>query len=315
MASSLRNATSFESLFYTICLPWHSRFEHWAGFHQSPLWQWQMLHSSTFTSMPAGIMVVPAKQFGPGTHTYIDQLIKSERLSFSRPSPLVIKIQPPKPWMNRSHHSYQLIIKEFSSHLHKGKLSTLLSFCTQVIFSMCISLFVFCFKRSSAQKMLLSITEYMQFSEVLRITLYLLYIWGCKACRSVPWNSSRGLTWSVSGDVPSGLSPRFLWWVWDNELAHSSFSTTPSQFLESPACFLITMNNSWPDDLFISQTSFVRGSFDFYKWSSFNLLAISFFFFFLRMTQMAGFWKWAGILFYFFRFRKALLKNVVACSL
>lgn len=49
-----------------------------------------------------------------------------------------------------------------------------------------------------------------------------------------------------------------------------------AQFLESPACFLIIMNNSWPDDLFMSQTSFVRSSFDFYKWSSFNLLAILF---------------------------------------
>lgn len=50
---------------YRACLPWHSRLEHCAGFHQSPLWQWQMLQSSTFTSMPAGIIVVPAKQFGP----------------------------------------------------------------------------------------------------------------------------------------------------------------------------------------------------------------------------------------------------------
>jgi len=54
---------------YRACLPWHSRLEHCAGFHQSPLWQWQMLQSSTFTSMPAGIIVVPAKQFGPAkTH-------------------------------------------------------------------------------------------------------------------------------------------------------------------------------------------------------------------------------------------------------
>lgn len=50
---------------YRACLPWHSRLEHCAGFHQSPLWQWQMLQSSTFTSMPAGIIVVPAKQLGP----------------------------------------------------------------------------------------------------------------------------------------------------------------------------------------------------------------------------------------------------------
>lgn len=50
---------------YSACLPWHSRLEHCAGFHQSPLWQWQMLQSSTFTSMPAGMMVVPAKQLGP----------------------------------------------------------------------------------------------------------------------------------------------------------------------------------------------------------------------------------------------------------
>lgn len=24
---------------YAVGLPWHSRLEHWAGFHQSPLWQ------------------------------------------------------------------------------------------------------------------------------------------------------------------------------------------------------------------------------------------------------------------------------------
>lgn len=72
IASSPRNSSSVGDFSYTVCLPWHSRFEHWAGFHQSPLWQWQMLHSSTFTSMPAGIIVVPAKQFGPGTHIYVD---------------------------------------------------------------------------------------------------------------------------------------------------------------------------------------------------------------------------------------------------
>lgn len=56
---------------YRACLPWHSRLEHCAGFHQSPLWQWQMLQSSTFTSMPAGMMVVPAKQLGPvGTQAH-----------------------------------------------------------------------------------------------------------------------------------------------------------------------------------------------------------------------------------------------------
>lgn len=43
----------------------HSRRKHCAGFHQSPLWQRQMVQSSTFTSIPAGMIVVPAKQFGP----------------------------------------------------------------------------------------------------------------------------------------------------------------------------------------------------------------------------------------------------------
>lgn len=43
----------------------HSRLKHCAGFHQSPLWQRQMVQSSTFTSIPAGMIVVPAKQFGP----------------------------------------------------------------------------------------------------------------------------------------------------------------------------------------------------------------------------------------------------------
>lgn len=78
--------------------------------------------------------------------------------------------------------------------------------------------------------------------------------------------------------VSCGLSSRFPWWVWDNELAHSLVSAlSQALFLESPACFLIIMNNSWRDDLFMSQTSFVRSSFDFYKWSSFNLLDIYFF--------------------------------------
>lgn len=43
----------------------HSRRKHCACFHQSPLWQRQMVQSSTFTSIPAGMIVVPAKQFGP----------------------------------------------------------------------------------------------------------------------------------------------------------------------------------------------------------------------------------------------------------
>lgn len=58
-------------LFVTVSLydkAWplrHSRRKHCACFHQSPLWQRQMVQSSTFTSIPAGMIVVPAKQFGP----------------------------------------------------------------------------------------------------------------------------------------------------------------------------------------------------------------------------------------------------------
>ncbi len=54
--------------FYDAAWPLrHSRRKHCAGFHQSPLWHRQMVQSSTFTSMPAGMIVVPAKQFGPVT--------------------------------------------------------------------------------------------------------------------------------------------------------------------------------------------------------------------------------------------------------
>ncbi len=54
--------------FYVAAWPLrHSRRKHCAGFHQSPLWHRQMVQSSTFTSMPAGMIVVPAKQFGPVT--------------------------------------------------------------------------------------------------------------------------------------------------------------------------------------------------------------------------------------------------------
>lgn len=41
--------------------------------------------------MPAGIIVVPAKQFGPGTHTYVDYLIESERRPLSLPYPTPVK--------------------------------------------------------------------------------------------------------------------------------------------------------------------------------------------------------------------------------
>ena len=54
-----------ESLYDNVWPLRHSRRKHCAGFHQSPLWQRQMVQSSTFTSIPAGMIVVPAKQFGP----------------------------------------------------------------------------------------------------------------------------------------------------------------------------------------------------------------------------------------------------------
>lgn len=66
-----RSPSPFLPLFLAVSLydkAWplrHSRRKHCACFHQSPLWQRQMVQSSTFTSIPAGMIVVPAKQFGP----------------------------------------------------------------------------------------------------------------------------------------------------------------------------------------------------------------------------------------------------------
>lgn len=57
----------------------HSRRRHCAGFHQSPLWQRQMVQSSTFTSIPAGMIVVPAKQFGPVTQEVGEEGIRRTR--------------------------------------------------------------------------------------------------------------------------------------------------------------------------------------------------------------------------------------------
>lgn len=115
--------------------------------------------------------------------------------------------------------------------------------------------------------------------------------------------------------VPCGLSSHFPWGVWDNELTHSQISALPqAQFLESPACFLIIMNNSWLDDLFMSQTSFVRSSFDFYKWSSFNLLDICVFFFFLKNDPNSWLLKVNRNFILLFLIQKHFTKNVT-CSL
>lgn len=123
----------------------------------------------------------------------------------------------------------------------------------------------------------------MQFSKVEAVWMkfYLLCLLGQKDC----WSGFRNLSCGVlPGLYALMVTLRtlllLLWWIENNKLAHCPFVVLPQAwFLEFPACFLITMNNSWPDDLFMSQTSFVRGSFDFYKWSSSNLLAIFFLFF------------------------------------
>lgn len=74
------------------------------------------------------------------------------------------------------------------------------------------------------------------------------------------------------------------------------------------------MNNSWLDDLFMSQTSFVRSSSDFYKWSSFNLLDICVFFFFLKNDPNSWLLKVNRNFILLFLIQKHFTKNVT-CSL